>query len=72
MIHTLPYSSFGSSLPADHHLILSRTKLSPHNPGPYDISFFSSVEGLALGFSHDYSVVNCISYCQYWAVLRRH
>ena len=27
-----------------------QTKLSPHNPRPYDINFFSSAWGLALGW----------------------
>ena len=32
------------------HLCISQTKLSPHNPRPYDINFFSSAWGLALGW----------------------
>ena len=30
--------------------IACQTKLSPHNPRPYDINFFSSAWGLALGW----------------------
>ena len=39
-------SKRGSRVPE----LVFQTKLSPHNPRPYDINFFSSAWGLALGW----------------------
>ena len=48
---------------------ICRSGLSPHNSKTIRHQLFQQCLGWALGCAHDYSVINCMSYCLGWAIL---